>query len=81
MASRIKDLAGSILGKKAKGIGSTMYHAADGVTDGGILNAKRQHIMKMALHRQRMRPSGMTDQFFGAKEVGGTQQNPHEAKV
>ena len=59
-------------------VGKVIYHAADGATDGGKVGADRRHSMRKALHKQRMRASGMTDDIFGAKEVGGSQQNKYE---
>jgi hypothetical protein len=59
-------------------IGHVIYHAADGVADGGRVNADRRHKMRKALHKQRLRATGMTDDIFGSKEVSGTQENRYE---
>ena len=77
MASKVSKLI-RIIGRKAPGIGSTMYGVGDGVADGGFLNKNQRHRMRLALHRQRLRASGMTDDILGSKEVGGTQDNPYE---
>lgn len=78
MASRVKDLTNSLMGRKAKGIGSTMYAAGDGSHDGGEMNSGKRHKMRQALHKLRLRASGMTDDIFGSKEVGGRFDNDYE---
>ena len=77
MASKVSNLL-KIIGRKAPGIGSTIYHVADGVAGGGYFDKNKRHRLRMALARQRLRPSGMTDDLLGSKEVGGTQENPYE---
>jgi hypothetical protein len=77
MASKVGSVL-KLIGRRIPDAGSVMYHAADGVTDGGFVGKNRRHEMRKALHKQRMRASGMTDDIFGAKEVGGSQQNKYE---
>lgn len=78
MASKVSNLL-KVIGRDASGmVGKVMYHAADGATDGGKIGADRRHQMRKALHKQRMRASGMTDDVFGSKEVGGSQENNYE---
>lgn len=81
MASRVKELAGHLIGRKAKGIGSTMYAARDGAYDGGEVNSSKRHKMRMALHKLRMRASGMTDDIWGSKESGGRFENDYEQEA
>lgn len=81
MASRVSELAGHLIGQRLKDPGAHMYHAADGVAGGGELNNEQRHRIRKALYRQRMRASGMTDDIGGAKEVDGSFENRHEAKV
>lgn len=78
MASRVKELAGHLIGRKLKNPGAHMYHAADGVAGGGFFNKDKRHRLRHALARERLRPSGMTDDILGSKEVGGTFENPYE---
>lgn len=77
MASRVKK-ALNLIGRGIPDPGAHMYHAADGVVGGGKLNKNKRHKMEKALHRHRLRASGMTDSFYGSKEVGGTNDNPNE---
>jgi hypothetical protein len=78
MASRVKELTNSLIGRKAKGIGSTMYAAGDGSHDGGELNSEKGHKMRKALHKLRLRASGMSDDIWGSKEVSGRFENDYE---
>lgn len=81
MASRVKELAGHLIGRKLKDPGAHMYHAADAVAGGGFVNEEQRHRMRRALYRQRLRATGMTDNLFGSKEVGGTLEDPREQEV
>jgi len=80
MASRVSNLL-RIIGRSVPEPGAHMYHAADGVAGGGFYNSDRRHQAKKALYKQRLRASGMTDDILGAKEVGGTLDDPHEQEV
>lgn len=77
MASRVSNVL-KVVGRKLKDPGAHMYHAADGVAGGGFVNKDKRHKIKKALYKHRLRPSGMTDDIFGSKEVGGTLENPNE---
>lgn len=79
MASKVSSLL-KIYGRHDYGPGEHMYHANDGVRDGGVLKKIDRHRVKKALHKLRMRASGMSDQYWGAKEVDGTLNNPYEQK-
>lgn len=82
MAFRAQDLATRMMGKKkTKMAGNYIFHSVDGAHDGGEMGNKKRQRLRMALHRQRMRASGMTDDIRGSKEVGGTIDNKYEAEV
>jgi hypothetical protein len=78
MASRVKELAGHLIGRKLTDAGAHLYHAADGVSDGGVYTGAQTHKIRKALHRMRLRASGMTDDLMGSKETQGTMDNPYE---
>lgn len=81
MRSKVSNVL-KVIGRDSSGmVGKAMYHAADGATDGGKVDADRRHKMRKALHKVRMRASGMTDDVFGSKEVGGSQQNKYEVEI
>lgn len=69
-----------LIGRDVKDPGAHMYHAADGVAGGGRYNAEKLHKVRKALHKMRLRATGMTDNVMGAKEVDGTMDNPYEQK-
>lgn len=71
----------SQMGKKIKDPGAVMYHAADAVAGGGEFNSEKRHRIKLALYKQRLRASGMTDDILGSKEVAGAFENPYEAEM
>lgn len=77
MASKVKDVL-RLIGRRPKDTGSTIYHAIDGAHDGGMFTAGARHKIRLALHKKRLRASGMTDDILGSKEVGGTMTNPYE---
>lgn len=78
MRSKVSNIL-KVVGRDAPDmIGKAIYHAADGVHDGGRIGADKRHKYRMALHKVRMRASGMTDDVFGAKEVAGAHQNRYE---
>ena len=81
MASKVSNLLKIIGRDSSPMVGKVMYHAADGATDGGKVNADRRHSMRKALHKQRMRASDMTDDVFGSKEAGGSMGNKYENEV
>jgi hypothetical protein len=80
MRSKVHDVL-QVIGRKIPDAGCHMYHAADGVSDGGEVNKETRHRMKTALHKFRLRATGMSDDIFGSKEVGGGERNPNEALV
>lgn len=77
MASKVGNVL-KVIGRRVPDPGGAMYHAADGVTGGGFYNKDKRHRMRKALARHRLRPSGMTDDLHGSKEVGGNFENPKE---
>jgi hypothetical protein len=77
MASKVGNVL-RVIGRRIPDAGEAMYHAADGVVDGGFVGKEKRHRMRKALHKQRLRATGMTDDIFGAKEVGGSQTNKYE---
>lgn len=79
MASKVSNLL-RIYGRHDYGPGEHMYHANDGVRDGGVLRKKDRHSVKKALHKLRMRATGMSDQYWGSKEVEGALDNRYEQK-
>lgn len=79
MRNKVSDIL-KVIGRHTE-VGTVMPHARDGVRDGGMTTSKQRHNVKVALHKQRMRASGMTDYMFGAKEVGGRFENVHEKEV
>lgn len=81
MASKVSNILKLIGRDSSPMVGKVMYHAADGATDGGKIGADRRHSTRKALHKQRLRASGMTDDVFGSKEVGGTQTNKYEPNM
>lgn len=70
-----------VVGRDLKDAGAHMYHARDGIGKTGAVSGKKQHKYRKALHKQRMRASGMSDDIFGSKEVGGRFENRHEKEV
>lgn len=80
MASRVKELTGHLIGRKLTNAGEAIYHAADGVSDGGEVGKEKRHSMRKALHKLRLRASGMSDDINGSKETMGGYNNPFEAK-
>lgn len=80
MASKVSNLL-RVIGRKTPSVGETIYHAADGVTGGGFVGKDKRHKMRKALAKHRLRASGMTDDLFGAKEVGGALENDYEDVV
>jgi hypothetical protein len=77
MASKVSSIL-RVVGRNIKDPGSVMYHAADGVGPSGALNKGKRHSMRKALHKMRLRASGMTDDLYGSKEVDGTLHDPYE---
>lgn len=77
MASKVSDLL-RIYGRQDYEAGAHMYHAADGVGPKGAVNAEKRHSIRKALHKLRMRATGMSDDIYGSKEVAGIQLNPYE---
>lgn len=76
MASKVRNLL-KVIGRHTE-VGQTMPHAMDGVRDGGMVNAGKAYRIRQALHKQRLRASGMSDSIFGSKEVGGSMDNDFE---
>jgi hypothetical protein len=81
MDSRGKFLVSQMGKAKSKMVGDVMHHAVDGAHDGGELNKVRRHAIKKALHKKRLRASGMSDELFGSKEVGGINENEYEERA
>jgi len=77
MASKVSNVL-KVVGRNAKGIGSTMYSAGDGSHDGGKVNKNKRHKIRLALHKHRLRATGMTDDVYGSKESGGAFENKNE---
>lgn len=77
MASKVSSVL-KVIGRKVPDPGAHMYHAADGVSGGGAYNAERRHKVRKALHKMRLRASGMSDDIKGSKEVGGRFENDFE---
>lgn len=77
MASKVSDLL-RIYGRQDYEAGAHMYHAADGVGPKGAVGAEKRHAIRKALHKLRLRATGMTDNINGSKEVDGAYLNPYE---
>lgn len=77
MASKVSNVL-NLIGRNIKDPGSVMYHAADGVGPNGAVGKEKRHSMRKALYKLRLRASGMTDDLFGSKEVGGRFENDFE---
>lgn len=77
MRSKVHDVL-KVIGRDAVGVGETIHHAMDGAYDGGKLGKDKRHKIKMALHRLRLRASGMSDDLTGSKEVDGAFLNKFE---
>lgn len=77
MASKVNKVL-KVIGRRVPDPGSVIYHAADGVAGGGFFGKEKRHRIRKALARQRLRPSGMTDDLLGSKEVGGAFENSKE---
>jgi hypothetical protein len=69
-----------IVGRDVPDPGAHLYHAADGVADGGRYTGKDTHRIRKALHKLRLRATGMTDDIRGSKETDGSLDNSFEAK-
>lgn len=80
MASKVSNVL-KVVGRNVPDPGAHMYHAADGVGPNGAVGKLKRHKIRKALARHRMRPTGMTDDIHGSKEVGGAYLNPYEADV
>lgn len=77
MRSKVYDIL-RVVGRDVPDPGAHMYHAADAVAGGGFYDAEKRHKVRKALHKMRLRASGMTDDILGSKEVGGSLEDPHE---
>jgi hypothetical protein len=77
MRNKVHDVL-RVVGRDAVGIGEAIPHAIDGAYDGGKIGKDKRHRVKMALHRLRLRASGMTDAISGSKEVSGSLEDPFE---
>jgi hypothetical protein len=80
MASKVSNIL-RLLGRDNYDPGAHLYHAVDGVGRTGAVGKEKRHSLRKALYKQRMRASGMTDDIYGSKEVGGRFENDHEKLV
>lgn len=77
MASKVSNVS-KLIGHYRYEPGAHMYHAADSVVGGGKVNKEARHRMKKALYKHRLRATGMTDNLYGSKEMGGINENKLE---
>lgn len=78
MGKYVMKKALDLVGRDIREPGDTMYHAADGLSGGGRFNKNKRHKIRLALHKMRLRASGMSDDILGSKEVGGRFENKFE---
>lgn len=79
MASKVSNLL-KVIGRDVPDPGAHMYHAADGVGPSGAVSELKRHKIRKALHKMRLRATGMSDDIGGSKEVDGSLGNPFEKK-
>ena len=77
MASKVSEIS-KVLGHYRYEAGAHLYHAKDGARDGGEHTGMDTHRIRKALHKLRLRASGMSDDLSGSKEVDGTIDNRFE---
>lgn len=79
MASKVSSIS-KVIGTYRYEPGAHMYHAADAtMAQGGSYNGDKQHKIRRALTKLRLRATGMTDSLIGSKETQGALENPYES--